>query len=357
MTGIIPFEAGGKLPAYLQDASFMTAFDAVNDDVSNFQSFPQLSLKGGKWAIVKGDERTVLMKPNVDPPEAAQFVEGVMIRINDKARTYYKGRFNPNETDAEKKKPTCYSHDGITPSDFSLEKQNDKCATCKWSAFGTAVDEQGQARKGSACASNARVAFATTDKIAEPYLLRVPPTSLRPLRDIVDLVRKRNMPYPIIVVRIGFDPNETQPVLTFRPTGVLDELGANAAIAAREDSVVRAICGLDERVPRSSDASPKEAPPAAEPTAANALDDAIAKRFGTGTAPVQAAAPEAPAPAPAPRSTPVETPVANVAASAPAPAPAQAAPVVAEPIIVSKGGADDPLAALNSMLGQLDDPK
>lgn len=372
--GVILFQAGAQLPAYLRDTQMMEQLAAVNDDVSNFASYPHLSIKGKVWSVVSGDERRVLMKPAPNDDETAQFVEGVMIRINDKARTYYKDKYT-GTAEAEAAKPTCYSNDGLTPSDLSAEKQSDKCATCPWSVFGTATDEKGNARKGTACSSNARIAFATVDALDKPYLLRAPAKSLKPLRDAVKIIRDRNLPYTVIMMKLGFVAEEASPMLTFRPIGVLDEAHAMQAIAMRDDSTVRAICGLDERTVPTTTPRHTPAPPPDEPSLAAELDkDIAAKAQAKVAADAQAAAAAARAAADkaaaeaaqaaaeaaeaagaaAARQVEARARAAAEAAKAAANTASATPPAAESKVIVSSGDAGDPLAELNDLLGNLD---
>lgn len=363
MTNIVPLTANG-LPAYLQNARFKEAADAINEEVSNFASFPVLSIKGKTWTLKQGDDAKVLKRKdqsgNEIEDEPLQHVEGVLIRINDKARTYYSDGYTV-QADTQGAKPTCYSMDGVAPSPYSEKRQADKCAGCQWAAFGTARDEKGNARKGSACSSNARIAIAPVDAIDKPWLLRVPPTSLKPMRDVVDTIRKRQIPYSVLVMRLGFVPEEASPVLTFRPIGMLDEATADKALAAREDSTVKAICGLEERAPRNANptASPAPAAPVAapKPSAAeetsSALDDILA-----GRAPAAQTAPAVPTPSPSPAPAPVvATQVTPVSQADVAVAQPTAGTPPSQPSATVAVAGDDAamLAELNNMLGGLPD--
>jgi hypothetical protein len=217
MNDVITFSDTTNLPAYVRNLnSLATLFAETEKDIQQFASYPTISIKGKTWTLVEGGERKVMMKPGGEEGEIAQFIEGVIVHSNDKARTYYAKRFT-EQSAAEGEKPTCYSMDGIAPSPRSIEAQSPKCGSCQWSVFGSATKEDGTAGKGTACASNARLAFATVDKIDNPYLLRIPPKSLKPLRDAVAVLRERKIPYPVVVFRLGFDPQEASPVVTFRP--------------------------------------------------------------------------------------------------------------------------------------------
>lgn len=363
---IIPFAqlgAQGGLAAYLDVPEFAAALADQEQDITIYASFPQISLKGKAWTVVQGDERKVMMKPD-GSGEQVQTLEGVFLRINDKARTYFKGEFKEG---AENVKPTCYSNDGVAPSDRSVEKQSAKCATCPWAVFGSARQKDGTAGKGTACSQRARIAFAAPGALDKPHLLSVPPTSLRPLRDAIDAVKQRKIPYPVVLMKLGFVAEEASPVLRILPAGLLSKEDGIKAIGYREDSTVRAICGLDDlHVEREA----LPAPPPAEPGLASGLDAALAERAAVPTmqsaldskAPTSASTPPAPpaTPAtptvtatPAPPATPAPVIQPTVAAATPAPA-AVVQPTIAPSkpqVTVAK---DNLLGELGDLLGNLD---
>jgi hypothetical protein len=329
---VIGFGDTANLPAYLRDPALLAEMAKVNDDIQNFASYPSLSIKGKVWAIIANGERKTIMKPNA-PDETAQFIEGVMIRGNDKARTYYAKKFTERDAD-EGTAPDCSSNDGIAPLPNSPNKQSEKCATCPHAVWGSRVNEDGTGGKGTACSQNARIAFAMPDLLDKPFLLRVPPKSLKPMRDAIDLCRQRKLPYSVVVMKLGFNSEEASPVITFRPVGLLPADAANMSIKMRDEQVVKQICGVDGVV--SPPPAPVAAPPADDP--ASDLDRAIAAQAQAATAP-----PPAPVPAPPPPPP--------VAPPPPAPAPVVAAPAVA---VVNAG--DDLFAELSKVLGSVDKP-
>jgi hypothetical protein len=277
MSAIIPFEAAGRAvaPAYLQRFSR----PQINDDIQTGPSFKSLSIKGKVFAVVDGGERQVLTKPG-EPDEVAQSINVVVLRLNAKARTYYAERFVDSDV-GEAKRPTCYSIDGIAPQNDSEEIQSTKCALCPHAVFGSAVNEDGTAGKGTACRSNVRMAVATPDNPKEPYLLRVPPKSIKGFkRDFIKVAKDRGVPYNALVVRLGFDRDEAAPVLTFRPVGFLPEDAYAVVDQEMYDSdLVREIIGT---VPFTHEAPEDEAPAAG--ITQQELDAAAAARKAVSTA-------------------------------------------------------------------------
>lgn len=330
MSKIVPFTATA-VPAEIinRDRSF-----DVNKDIVAVAAFPTLSIKGKTFALVQDSERKVLTKPD-DPDEVLQHINVAFIRINQHAKTYYKKRFT--EDDSEGMRPECFSNDGVTPSPNSPERQHDNCKTCKWNVFGSRIGDDGQS-KGKACSDQARVAIVDVANMDKPLLLRVPPASLKPLREeALRPVKARGFQYNEIVYRVGFDKEAPAPKLTFKPVGFLDNDMYEKSKAMFDSDVVRAIVGLEETPDASS------APALDEFDAAIKARDAVAKAAAAPQLEAPAAAAEPPVIA---KPTP---PKARKAKPPAAPPPAEAKPVV-QPVEIDEDS-DDLLGDLNRLLG------
>lgn len=271
MSKIIPFDAAGSAvaPAYLKkraDAS------KINDEIQVGASFNVISIKGKVFAIVKDGERKIITKPD-DPDEVAQHIGVVILRANTKARTFYAKRFT--EDDGEGKRPTCYSMDGVTPAADAEEPQAKKCQLCPHAAFGTREREDGTASKGSACSQNIRMAVATPDNPKEPFLLRVPPASIKAFRELIRIAKSRDIPYNALIVRLGFDKEAAAPKLTFKPVGFVPEEMYETVEEMYEDDIVAEITGKMTVAEHQADQSEVET---------EELDAAIAAREATAKA-------------------------------------------------------------------------
>ncbi len=339
------------LPAYMANMGALgDLFESSQEDVSTYASYPTISIKGKVWAIVEDGKRTKMMKPGSED-ELAQFIEGNIIRANDKHRAYFKDKYKEGG-DEEAQKPACFSMDGVTPSPHATDKQSENCATCPHAVWGTRVSDDGQGSgKGTACAQSPRLAFAAPDALDKPYLLRVPPASIKPLREVIEAIKKRKLPYPVVTLRLGFDPDAPMPKITFKAIGLQNDVGAAKIVEMRESDVVKQIVGVDERnLPKAAVATPP--PPVAPPEDAAADLDAILA--AKATAPVPAPEP-APAPAPVPKPAPAPKP-----APKPTPTPPPPPAVVQakeEPAVKTVEAGGDMLAELNGLLGNLDDPQ
>jgi len=236
---LIPFNADATPLASFAD------FLDINAEVVSVQGFPTLSIKGKVFTINKDRTKTIVTKPGEDEDEVAQSMGLVFLRANQRAKTYYAKGFT--EGDSDHARPECYSLDGVAPSINSSDPQSPKCAICPHNQWGSAVDDAGNAREGKRCQDNARIAVSVPG-VLDPMLLRVPPTSLKALKDLFVVVLARKTPYNAIVVKVGFDPSVASPRLTFKPVGTMDPNGPEyAAVREVYDSeLVRAIVGLDD---------------------------------------------------------------------------------------------------------------
>lgn len=352
MSNLVPFTEAG-LPTTIVNRKRLID---VNKDIVTAAQFPTLSIKGKVFTLVQNNERRVLTKPD-DPDEVLQSVNMAFLRINMNAKNYYSKGFS--EDDSEGQRPDCFSMDGVAPSPHSPNKQAEKCALCPHNQWGSRIREDGEA-KGKACTDHARVAIADPrpEKLDKPLLLRVPPASLKPLKDALKMVKTRQLQYNEVVFRVGFDREAASPKLTFKPVAVLDDVAYTKACEQFESELVRAVVGLDEQAMAAP--APASAGPSVEP---DELDAALAARDATRKAAAKPAA--APAPAAVPEVTPdeldavVEAPKPPAAAKkappakkaeAPAPAPVPAPKPAAT---VSTG--DDLLGDLDDILGGMDD--
>lgn len=333
MNDIIPFDGSVALPAYLKNRDQVRN---INDDISLAAPYPTMSVRGKVFTIVRDGVRTKLMKPAPDNDEVAQKIEVAVLRANMHSRIFYLKEFD--EGGDNNAPPDCFSMDGQKPVATAPNKQSDFCNTCPHSVWGTGNTEKGTGRR---CSDAPRLAIATPDKLEEPYLLRLPPASIKNWKEAVKIGKQRNLQYNMLVYRISFDADASTPLLLFRPTGLLSDAAyAKANDEMYDSELVRSVVGLDEP------AAPARAPapaPAPDP-AASELDAAIAAKAATAkakaTKPVvteteldSVAPPPKPTPAPAPKAEPAKA----------------TKPVVQEAAGPAPDG--DLLAGLSSLLG------
>lgn len=234
MSDIIPFESG-NLPAYLKNANL----EDLNSDLATASTgFPVISIKGKVFTIVRGGERTTMMNPK-DPDSAANAIEVVLIKANKGlSKVFYAKGYDEK---AENQKPDCFSNEGTKP-DASVDKPQSKtCATCVHNQWGSKIGENGG--KGKACQDSKRMAIAAPGLINDPYLIRVPPASIKALSEYGTGLAKRGVPYSAVVTKVGFVVDEATPKLTFKAVGLLTEDMYKEVQAAMDSEVVHSILG------------------------------------------------------------------------------------------------------------------
>lgn len=293
---VIPFES--NLPAHLAALG-----DVSTDDLISGASggFPVVSIKGKVFHIIRGDEHTLVTKPDSEDGEPASSIEVVILKANKAlSKTYYTDGY----VEGAAEKPTCYSNDGVTPAADAQEPQAQKCATCPHNVWGSKISENGS--KVKACSDFRRLAIAPIGQLNDPMLLRVPAASLKTLMHYGDALKKRGVKYPLVSTKIGFDYTVAYPALTFKPVGFLsEEMVAKVAEMINSDLVAQ-IVGIQSGAPAPAAAPAPVPAPAPKPTAA------------------------APTPAPAPAPAPAAPKAAAKPAAAKKTAAAAAKPPVAE---------------------------
>lgn len=259
MSSIIPFE-GSKLPAYLKNFNVSD----LNDDLtahSGTGGFPSISIKGKNFTVVRDKERHIIPNPK-DPESPATSIDMVIIKANKgTSKVFY---INGYSEGAESTKPDCFSNMGDKPDASATSPQSKSCATCPHNAWGSKIGENGG--KGKACQDSVRLAVATLDQINDPYLIRVPPASIRGLGEYGSMLKKRGVGYNMVVTKIGFDIESPTPKLTFKPIGMLDDGGYGQVLEMLESDVVTSIIG--SVFDSGAQATQTEAEPEPEPVIA-----------------------------------------------------------------------------------------
>ena len=240
MSNIIPFDtASGNLPAYLKSANR----SAVNDDLTSHagSGFPVMSIKGKNFTVVRDGERTVLTKEVDGEKIAVPSIEVVLVKANKgTSKVFYLKGYQEG---GEATKPDCFSNDGVKPDAGVAEPQCKTCAVCPHNQWGSKIGDNGG--KGKACQDSVRMAIATPDLINDPYLLRVPPASIKSLGEYGKMLAKRGVGYNMVVTRIGFDMESPTPKLTFKPTGLLSDAAYAQVQEVIASDTVQSILGSE----------------------------------------------------------------------------------------------------------------
>jgi hypothetical protein len=178
-----------------------------------------MSIKGKNFTVVRDGERTVLTKEVDGETMAVQSIEVVLVKANKgTSKVFYAKGYQEG---SEATKPDCFSNTGDKPDASVAQPQCKSCAACPNNQWGSKIGDNGG--KGKACQDSVRMAIATPDLINDPYLLRVPPASIKSLGEYGKMLHKRGVGYNMVVTRIGFDMESPTPKLTFKPTGLLSD--------------------------------------------------------------------------------------------------------------------------------------
>lgn len=249
MSNIIPFGQAG-LPAYVKNRRGL----ASDLTTGVGPGFPKLSIKGKSWAVVRGQERTILMNPK-DPESVASYIGVVIIKASAAlSRAFYKGKFDDSATE---NKPVCASVDGVKPDAGVAEPQSTSCAACAHAVYRT-----GEGGKGFRCGNHRRVVVAKPGAFGDEdlMLLQVPGGSLKNLAAFARKVDSHGLDYNMCLTKLSFDPAEATPRIVFEPAGVLPEDMYEQVAAVAEGEQVRQILGSGVAETANGDVAPTPAP-------------------------------------------------------------------------------------------------
>ena len=294
MSNIVP--ANIQIPAHLAKRIGQPSVlaQSISGGLTGGSDFPRISIKGSRFRIVEGGAETVLDSTTLDV---------VIVGANPRlSKTYYAKQWTP---DSEPSSPDCFSLDGIRPHMESTSPQNDVCAGCPQSAWGSKVTPLGQQIK--ACSDLKRLAVVAADDPSGPvYLLQVTPAALKGLNAYQKELSMRGIAAEIVRTRISFDTDASFPKLKFGFGGFLDEDTMLAVDDLFGSDKVKEITGeATGPEPVAPAPAPRPAPVKAAAPAPAPAAETPKRGFGAkpAAAPVQAAAVEA-APAPAPKAAP-----------------------------------------------------
>jgi len=245
MSNIVPFKES-SLPAHIKARMSQVDNSALGTVASGF---PVISLKGKRFALVRSGAREIINDPRTDEP--ANHITVAILRVNPGMSKAYYAEGYQEGADA---KPDCFSNDGLRPDAAARDPQAKSCASCPFNAFGSS-----NTGRGKACPDTKRLAVAQVDKLEEPILLRVPPTSLKNLANFGGKFTSKGIDIRYIATKIGFDPQATHQLLTFDGVGYLDDAAIEQVMAMQDDEAVLQITG--EKAP-AREAAPV---PAAKP--------------------------------------------------------------------------------------------
>lgn len=305
MSNIVSLDA--KVPAHIANriGKPSALAEKLVGGISSGETWPRISIKGGRFRIKEGDAETVLQSTTIDV---------VIVGSNPRlSKTYYAKAWDPS---AEATAPDCSSMDGVRPDSNVAEPQNDICATCPHNAWGSKKGPQGQDLK--ACSDSKRIAVVSADDPSgQVYLMLITPAALKDLNQYQKDLSHRGIAPELVRTRIGFDTNASFPKLKFGFGGWLtedeiaavDEVLSNPTIPEMTGEKVRNTTAQIEAPAKPKPQLVKAAPVQEEEVEEEAPAPASTKR-GFGAKAEAAPAPKAAAPKAVPAAKPKAAPVA-----------------------------------------------
>ena len=241
-----------------EEAKLPTFFRAPEESKTNTLAalasvtFPYLSIKGKRFAVVRNKEETTIMRVD-DDETPANAIEAVLVNA---ASNYSKVFYASGYVEGSKDKPTCFSDNGIAPDPQATDKQSSACMTCEHNAWGTGTNG-----KGKACSDSLRLAISFPDSINDPMLLRVPPASLKAVTEYAAFLARKGAPMEGLVTKIKFDSEEATPKLQFSALRYLTEDQYKETLVVAKARISQQIIGVSfTPAPKSGTPQQLEAP-------------------------------------------------------------------------------------------------
>lgn len=128
-----------------------------------------------KATTIDVTEHGFVMPPDKDHSEEwiTKTITAIIVK-KQAVRSYYA----PNREDDEDKVPDCYSSNSVKPSLMVENPVASYCKECPKNAWGSAVDDNGNAGKGKACQEKRKL-FLLVEGNSMPMLLYISPTSIK----------------------------------------------------------------------------------------------------------------------------------------------------------------------------------
>jgi len=231
-----------NLPDYIQNRQSRGLAQRVSQNLGT-SSPPYLSIMGNKFTLVDaaGNEQT-LPTYETDPNKCMRgqspgpYADVVIIDVNDHiSRIFYDTGFDPNAQSYQP--PACFSHNGQAPSRLATAPQSPTCAACPQAVWGSATSAV--SGKGiPACAQYQLIAVLVAGHDT-PFLLRIPPNSLKNYRAYAEQFRGQKFDMEHVVTRLSFVSQGTLAFIpaNFAPQAML-ELSDRLFAAKATDTMV-----------------------------------------------------------------------------------------------------------------------
>jgi hypothetical protein len=253
-----------ELPAYILNPELARQ---ANEDAAFGVSagFPPRIKMAGKnsFALVDGNgaETTIPMGQMFKGPDDNFYLKTVVLRAKKELqKVWYATKYSK---DGEGQAPDCFSNDGVKPDATIAAPQCDTCANCPHNAFGSGVNDSGQATAGKACTDNKILAVFLPNK--GPHSLKITPAALKNWGLYVKALTSRGILVGNVFTLIGFDQAATFPVLTFQYGGPIPETAVGKLAELSRSAEVEEI--VTQRITAQASSKPAPAKAATKPAA------------------------------------------------------------------------------------------
>lgn len=232
-----------QLPAYLQNSSRSVA--AATLAGLNQGQPAYISIKQNRFRLVDAGG----IEKMVDTFHLDVVIADANPHIS---KIYYAEAFDPKAV--EYKPPTCFSDNGVGPSEQALQPQCGTCAACPKNAWGSATSNV-TGKQTKACNDVKKLACLVPGLAPGlSFQLRIPPASLKNLSAYVaglnaQVTSGRRVDVTDVVTRLSFDP-QTQGVLNFQAVNWIDE-ATYKTLEEKGDNPYPQLTGANDR-PRTA---------------------------------------------------------------------------------------------------------
>lgn len=269
--GIKPVAGGPPLTQSALLSGHKSSSRDLSEGVAN--SFPLISLRGGKWRYRwRGNEQVI------NDPKTGFAAPTLEVVIVDASKTLTKMFYRDPYAEGQNRPPDCWSSDGKVPDAAVPEPVSEICLTCPKNAFGSVITPAG--KKAKACQDRRRIVVSPAIDLENeakggPILLSIPPGSLKNSQAYGDWLDENNLAYYGCVTQLSFDQQVSHPKVEFNYLRALDDDDVRTVLGLRGSEGVKRILNSqfnpdspEAKVPADAE-DQKPAPQTARPAQAS----------------------------------------------------------------------------------------
>lgn len=199
-----------ELPAYLDKLRGRHQLGNARAGVRSGRP-PHISIRDNMFRLVSADggEEIITTADN----KLGSFMDCVITSISPHTSRLY---YTKNYESGDQENPTCFSDDGVYPSDDADEKQSERCDICPQNAWGSKITAQG--KRSKACQEGKPILLFVPDHGF--FQFRITPGSFKNWTQYVQKLIEREWEPQFFITRLWF---QSQGVLTFAAQRMVPE--------------------------------------------------------------------------------------------------------------------------------------